>query len=80
MEREEKGFVFEKRNYMIMLIGMAFLAIGYLMMIGGGSEDPEIFNPEIFSSRRIVLAPIMILIGFGIEVYAIMYRPKRDAE
>ena len=80
MEREEKGFVFEKRNYMIMLIGMAFLAIGYLMMIGGGSEDPEIFNPEIFSSRRIVLAPIMILIGFGIEVYAIMYRPKQDAE
>jgi hypothetical protein len=80
MEKEDKGFVFVKRNYVIMLIGMAFLALGYLLMIGGGSDDPEVFNPEIFSSRRIVIAPILILIGFAIEVYAIMYRPKQDAE
>ena len=80
MENEDKGFVFVRKNYILMLIGIAFLAIGYILMIGGGSEDPNVFNPEIFSSRRIVVAPTIILIGFAIEVYAIMYRPKQDTE
>jgi hypothetical protein len=69
-------FAFGKENYRLMLIGLAFIAIGFLLMIGGGSSDPGKFNPEIFSFRRITLAPILILAGYVIEVFAIMKRPK----
>jgi hypothetical protein len=69
-------FAFGKENYRLMLIGLAFIAIGFLLMIGGGSTDPSKFNPEIFSFRRITLAPILILAGYVIEVFAIMKRPK----
>ena len=69
-------FAFGKENYRLMLIGLAFIAIGFLLMIGGGSTDPNKFNPEIFSFRRITLAPILILAGYVIEVFAIMKRPK----
>ena len=69
-------FAFGKENYRLMLIGLAFIAIGFLLMIGGGSTDPSKFNPEIFSFRRITLAPILILAGYVIEVFAIMKKPK----
>ncbi len=69
-------FAFGKENYRLMLIGLAFIAIGFLLMIGGGSTDPNTFNPEIFSFRRITLAPILILAGYVIEVFAIMKKPK----
>ena len=69
-------FAFGKENYIIMLVGLAFIAIGFLLMVGGGSTDPNKFNPEIFSFRRITLAPILILIGYVIEVFAIMKKPK----
>ena len=55
-----------------MLSGVALIIIGYILMAGGGSTDPEVFNPEIFSARRIVVAPIIILAGLLIEIYAIM--------
>jgi hypothetical protein len=70
------AFAFGRENYMIMLIGLAFIAAGFLLMIGGGSDDPTQFNPEIFSFRRITLAPILILAGYVIEIFAIMKRPK----
>jgi hypothetical protein len=69
-------FAFGKENYRLMLIGLALIAIGFLLMIGGGSTDPNKFNPEIFSFRRITLAPILILAGYVVEVFAIMKRPK----
>jgi hypothetical protein len=69
-------FAFGKENYRLMLIGLAFIAIGFLLMIGGGSTDPNTFNPEIFSFRRITLAPILILAGYVIEVFAIMKKPR----
>jgi hypothetical protein len=69
-------FAFGKENYRLMLIGLAFIVIGFLLMIGGGSSDPNVFNPEIFSFRRITLAPILILAGFTIEIFAIMKKPK----
>ena len=59
-----------------MLIGLAFIVIGFLLMVGGGSTDPSKFNPEIFSFRRITLAPILILAGYVIEIFAIMKRPR----
>jgi len=69
-------FAFGKENYRLMLIGLAFIVVGFLLMIGGGSSDPTQFNPEIFSFRRITLAPILILAGYVIEIFAIMKRPK----
>jgi hypothetical protein len=71
-KQNEDNFAFGKQNYIIMIIGCVVIAIGYLLMVGGGSDDPNVFNPEIFSFRRITLAPIVILIGFAIEIYAIM--------
>ncbi len=77
-KEEVKGqFVFGKENYKFMLIGIAFIAIGFILMAGGGSDDPAVFNPEIYSWRRIRLAPALILIGFGIEVYAILLNPDK---
>ena len=75
-EKRKPGFAFGKENYRLMLIGIAFLVLGYILMIGGGSEDPNVFNPEIFSPQRITVAPLLILIGFVIEIYAIMKKPK----
>lgn len=78
-EAKKKGtFIFEKKNYTFMLIGVAFIALGFILMIGGGSDDPTVFNPEIYSWRRIRLAPALVLIGFGIEVYAILLNPSKN--
>ncbi|MEI8004869.1 MAG: DUF3098 domain-containing protein [Bacteroidota bacterium] len=69
-------FAFGKENYRLMLIGLAFIAVGFLLMIGGGSDNPKVFNYEIFSFRRITLSPILILAGYVIEIFAIMKKPK----
>jgi hypothetical protein len=69
---------FGRDNYLWVLIGIAFILIGFLLMIGGGSNDPDVFNEAIFSFRRLTLAPILVLIGFGIEIYAIMKKPKDE--
>lgn len=67
--------IFEKKNYKFMLIGIAVIALGFILMAGGGSDDPNVFNPEIYSWRRIRLAPALILLGFAIQVYAILLNP-----
>lgn len=67
---------FTKKNYYILLIGVALIALGYVLMIGGGSEDPNVFNPEIFSTQRITIAPMFCLAGFVTIIVAIMWRPK----
>ena len=71
------GFVFGKINYMFMFIGLAVIALGFILMSGGGSDDPDVFNPEIYNFRRIRLAPFLVLLGFGIEVYAILLNPNK---
>lgn len=70
-------FVFGKKNYIVMGIGIAVIALGFILMAGGGSDDPNVFNPEIYNFRRIRLAPTIVLIGFGIEVYAILLNPDK---
>lgn len=75
---EKQTYVFGKRNYMMMVAGLVLLVIGYLLMMGGGSEDPEVFNPEIFSARRITWAPIFILAGLLVEVFAIMSKSTNE--
>jgi len=74
-------FIFGKKNYKWMFIGLGFIALGFILMSGGGSDDPNVFNPDIFSWRRIRLAPTLVLIGFGIQIYAILLNPdKSDSE
>ena len=79
-KKQKKHFVFQRKNYKFMLIGIAFIALGFILMTGGGSDDPTVFNPEIYSWRRIRLAPALILIGFGIEIYAILLNPEKKKE
>lgn len=75
-DNKPADMAFGRQNYMLLLIGLAFIFVGFLLMIGGGSDDPNVFNEKIFSFRRITLAPILILAGFVIEIFAIMKKPK----
>ena len=76
-QEEIHEFLFEKINYKILLIGIAVIALGFLLMSGGGSDNPNVFNEEVFNFRRIRLAPTTVLIGFGITIYAILKNPKK---
>ena len=76
MKKEKRKMVFGKKNYQLMLLGLIFITVGFFLMSGGGSKDPNIFNEEIYNFRRIRVAPILVVIGFIIEVYAIMKNPK----
>jgi uncharacterized membrane protein len=70
--KSKKEFIFSSANYKLMLAGFVVIALGFILMAGGGSDDPNVFNPEIFNFRRIRLAPALVLIGFGIEIAAIL--------
>ncbi len=72
-----KDFLFGKKNYKFMLIGLAVITLGFILMSGGGSDDPNIFNPDIYNFQRIRLAPTLVLIGLGIEIYAILLNPNK---
>ncbi|MFI3277291.1 MAG: DUF3098 domain-containing protein [Rikenellaceae bacterium] len=63
-----------EKNYKILLVGCLIILLGFVLMAGGGSEDPNVFNYEIFSWRRITLAPIVVVAGFVVNIYAIMKR------
>lgn len=63
---------FGRMNYLLMITGVFFMVLGYILMAGGGSDDPNVFNPDIFGFRRITFAPLMIMLGIGIEIYAIL--------
>tara|TARA_B100001094_G_C18154853_1_gene785813 strand:+ start:1328 stop:1573 length:246 start_codon:yes stop_codon:yes gene_type:complete len=69
-----KKFLFEKRNYRFLFLALFVISVGFILMTGGGSEDPNYFNEEIFNFRRIRIAPTLILIGFGIAMYSILTR------
>ncbi|WP_412464954.1 DUF3098 domain-containing protein [Flavobacterium mekongense] len=73
---QKPDFLFEKVNYKILLIGIAVIALGFILMSGGGSNDPNVFNEDVFSFRRIRLAPTVVLIGFGITIYSIFKKSK----
>lgn len=72
-----KEFLFEKSNYQVLLIGILVIIVGFVLMSGGGSDDPTVFNEEIFNFRRIRLAPTVVLIGFGITIYSIFKNRKK---
>jgi hypothetical protein len=76
IENKKSLAFFSKTNYVWMLVGAALIIVGMLLMSGGKSADPNVFNPnEVYSFRRITLAPIVIIIGFIVEVYAIFKKP-----
>ena len=83
MKNKEKNnaqgeFLFGKRNYVIMIVGIAIILIGFVLMIGGGSDDPSVFNEEMYNFQRIRLAPTVVLIGLAVQVYAIMAKPEKN--
>lgn len=73
----DERMAFTRRNYLYLLIGCAVILLGFLLMLGGGSDDPNVFNPEVFGFRQITVAPIVVLLGFGFVIYAILYRAKK---
>lgn len=82
IQQEENGnhfqFAFGRVNYILMIAGLIVLALGYLLLSGGGSDDPNTFNPAMFDNRRLVVAPILIVAGFVVEILAIMYKGKKQ--
>ncbi len=78
VQKVNKEFIFQKKNYIFLFIGLVFIVLGFILMSGGGSDDPNVFNPDIYSFRRIRLAPTLVLIGLGIQVYAILLNPSKN--
>ena len=77
-ESQKKEFLFGKRNFKFLLFSLAVIASGFVIMSGGGSKDPNEFNHEIFSFSRIRLAPTIVLLGFGLAIYAILTSQKKN--
>lgn len=75
-EDKKPGFALGRENYKLMAIGFAIIVIGFILMAGGKSDDPKVFSEDIFSFRRITVAPLIVLAGFIFEIYAIMKRPR----
>lgn len=74
--KDKSIFSLDKQNYRLMIIGCVVVLIGFVLMMGGGSEDPNVFNREIFSSRRITIAPLTVMAGYMFIIYAILKKPK----
>lgn len=72
------NFTFGKKNYQLLIAGVIVMAIGFVLMSGGGSDDPNVFSDAIFNTQRLTIAPILILTGLVIEIFAIFYKPKED--
>lgn len=73
-------FSMPKRNVLLIGIGLLVMALGFVLMLGGGSSDPNVFNPAMFSARRLTVAPIVICIGIGVILWGIMRKPRSDEE
>lgn len=74
---DQKVMPFGKQNYIIVLIGIALIALGFILMIGGGSEDPNVFNGQMFNFQRLTIAPVLVLVGFVVEIVAIFWKGKK---
>ncbi len=73
---QKPDFLFDKTNYKVLLIGIVVIAVGFILMSGGGSDDPRVWNDAVFNFQRIRLAPTVVLIGFGITIYSIFKKSK----
>ncbi|HCY46995.1 MAG TPA: DUF3098 domain-containing protein [Flavobacteriales bacterium] len=77
-ENTPTDFVFSKQNYVLLLISLAVIVVGFALLAGGGSDNPNEFSEEIFSVRRLYVAPIIILGGYFLVIYAIMKKPNKE--
>jgi ABC-type dipeptide/oligopeptide/nickel transport system permease component len=77
-ENTPTDFVFSKQNYVLLLISLAVIVVGFALLSGGGSDNPNEFSEEIFSVRRLYVAPIIVLGGYFLVIYAIMKKPNKD--
>ncbi|MEE4177446.1 MAG: DUF3098 domain-containing protein [Bacteroides sp.] len=78
--KEQRVLLFDRTKYFLMIVGLVIIALGFVLMMGGGSDDPNAFSYDLFSFRRITLAPFLVLLGFGVEFYAIMKRTTNVSE
>lgn len=79
MSNTQQEFIFNKENYKWLIIAVGVIVLGFCLMAGGGSDDPNVFSEEVLSPRRITLAPIVVMIGFALVVFAILKgSPKKD--
>ncbi len=79
LNQEKNGIlVFDKMNYKLLLIGLGLILVGFALMIGGNSDNPDIFSEDIFSFRRLTLAPVLVMAGFAVEIFAILKKPKAE--
>jgi len=69
-------FAFHKENYKFLFLGLILLALGFILMIGGGSDDPDVFSDALFNTQRLTIAPLLLIAGFAIEVWAVLKRPS----
>lgn len=77
----KKDFLFTRMNFYIMIVGLVFITVGFFLMIGGGSDDPAVFNEAIFNAQRLTVAPILLLIGYALQLVAIFYTsPEKKSE
>jgi hypothetical protein len=76
-DTNKQEFLFGANNYKILIIGLVVIALGFILMSGGANENPNVFNEEVFSFRRIRLAPTVVLIGFGITIYSILKKSQK---
>ena len=74
------NFSLSPKNVRFVLIGLIVMVAGYILMAGGGSSDPDVFNPEIFNFRRLVISPLLVIIGIVIVIMAIMKKPREDKD
>tara|TARA_B100000900_G_scaffold288219_1_gene247236 strand:- start:268 stop:510 length:243 start_codon:yes stop_codon:yes gene_type:complete len=80
MKKNKKKLLFGSSNYLILLVGIFFILLGFILMYGGGSENPNVFSNEIYSFRRIRVAPALIILGFGFQIFAILKSPNKKNE
>tara|TARA_B100001250_G_scaffold354413_1_gene328263 strand:+ start:290 stop:523 length:234 start_codon:yes stop_codon:yes gene_type:complete len=74
----QKKILFGKKNYVFLFISLIIIGLGFLLMSGGGSKNPEVFNPEIFNFRRIKLAPTIVIFGFILAIFSILVKNKNS--
>jgi hypothetical protein len=79
-KKTDKVLLFDRSKYTWLIAGLLVTAVGFLLMIGGGSQDPNVFSEDIFSFRRMTLAPILVLAGYGMQVYAILKKTGNSEE
>ncbi len=77
---DKSAFLFTKENYYIMITGLVLILIGFILMIGGGSDDPKVFNEAIFNTQRLTVSPLILLIGYALQIVAIFYRKKEKVQ